>query len=138
MFKNLSFIAALLMMSTSIACPRQEPGDLTGVRWIRSHEEDRQGVRIYRQQNFPFPASRGRSGMELHKDGSGFYGEIAPGDGVIWQPARWNLHPDSLLEIMVKPKGSPGVSRYTFKLITVETGKLSLVFIKQEEVPAGN
>jgi hypothetical protein len=46
-------------------------------QWVHSHEEDGEGETVFRPASYAFPPSRGRSGLDLHSDGS--YGESAPG-----------------------------------------------------------
>jgi hypothetical protein len=46
-------------------------------RWVHSHEEDTDEEMVFRPQSYAFPPSRGRTGLDLHEDGS--YAENAPG-----------------------------------------------------------
>jgi hypothetical protein len=45
--------------------------------WVHSHEEDTEDEQVFRPASYAFPPSRGRSGLDLHPDGS--YGESVPG-----------------------------------------------------------
>ncbi len=45
------------------------PSPVLGV-WLHSHEDDTPTVSIYRPRDFPFPRSRGRSGLEFREDGT--------------------------------------------------------------------
>jgi hypothetical protein len=38
-------------------------------RWIHSHEEDTDDLRVYRPDDWDFPPARGRRGFELRPDG---------------------------------------------------------------------
>jgi len=38
--------------------------------WIHSHEDDIDGLKVYRPKGYDFPASRGRVGLDLKSDGS--------------------------------------------------------------------
>jgi hypothetical protein len=42
---------------------------LTDRVWVRSHEEERGPVRVYRPEGYPFPPARGREGLTFHGDG---------------------------------------------------------------------
>jgi hypothetical protein len=49
--------------------------------WIHSHEEDAQGVTVYRPRGYSFPPSRGREGFDFRKGGKVVYFGIARADG---------------------------------------------------------
>ena len=50
-------------------------------QWIHSHEEDAEGVMVYRPANYSFPPSRGRMGFEFREGGKLVYYGIARADG---------------------------------------------------------
>lgn len=61
-------------------------------RWLRSHEEETVGAEeVYRPHKWPFPRSRGRSGLELQADG--VYMRIGPGpdDRSEARAGRWEV-----------------------------------------------
>ena len=57
--------------------------------WIHSQEEDKGAVQTYRTKDFKFPASRGRAGFEIKKDGEFIDHPIAPADGNETVPGKW-------------------------------------------------
>ena len=52
---------------------------LTDRTWIRSPEEEKDEIRVYRLEHYPFPLARGREGLTFHRDGRFEY--RAPGRG---------------------------------------------------------
>jgi hypothetical protein len=42
---------------------------LTDRTWLRSPEEERGALRVYRPEGHPFPPARGREGLTFHSDG---------------------------------------------------------------------
>ena len=50
-------------------------------RWMHSHEEDAQGVTVYRREGYSFPPSRGRIGFDFRGGGELIYIGIARTDG---------------------------------------------------------
>ncbi|MGH3885619.1 MAG: hypothetical protein ACRDSZ_03445 [Pseudonocardiaceae bacterium] len=53
--------------------------NLTDRVWLRSREEERGSVRVYRPEDYPFPPARGRDGLVFHADGGFDY--LGPGRG---------------------------------------------------------
>jgi len=60
-------------------------------RWLRAHEEDEGDAQVYRPASHELPPSRGRSGLELRRDGSLL--ETRPGadDRSAATRGRWTL-----------------------------------------------
>ncbi|CAA7623318.1 hypothetical protein MTBLM5_510014 [Magnetospirillum sp. LM-5] len=73
------------------------PAPLLVGRWRHSHEEDLGGDRVFRREDFPFPPSRGRQGLELLAGGDLVADEIAATDGTDQVAGRWWLDPDGRL-----------------------------------------
>lgn len=69
----------------------KELRSLLARRWLHSHEEETPTERVYRPEAFPFPPSRGRSGFELHPDGSAERIGIGGDDRREVLPAHWEL-----------------------------------------------
>ena len=67
-------------------------------RWGRSHEEDHDGVEVYRPAGFHFPPARGRAWIEVRPDGT--FVELAPGRADVPEPVEgtWVLGSDAGLE----------------------------------------
>jgi len=65
------------------------PEEIFGA-WIHSHEEDTEGVQVYRARGHSFPPSRGRRGFEVHRGGEFTFLGIAPADGSRPVPGHWH------------------------------------------------
>ena len=70
----------MLETNSSRDNPDQLPSCLFRL-WIHSHEEDSEGVKVYRPSDYKFPPSRGRNGFEIKVNGEFIYYGIAPTDG---------------------------------------------------------
>lgn len=102
--------------------------ELMGKNWIHSHEEDKNGLKAFRTQDFSFPPSRGREGFEFNEDGTFIYHSIAPTDGTQKNKGIWTAKGD---EITVKFQGD---SSYKKELIfKIEGYKNGLLTIEEKE-----
>jgi hypothetical protein len=70
-------------------------------RWIHSHEEDAEGVTVYRPADYAFPPSRGRTGFEFREGGELVYGGIARADGTALSSGHWTLTEPNRISIEV-------------------------------------
>jgi len=61
--------------------------------WMRSHEEERGDVRVYRPDDYPFPPARGREGLSFHRDGQLDYLVPGRGDRPMAEPGTWQADP---------------------------------------------
>lgn len=103
--------------------------ELTGKTWLHSHEEDKNGLRAFRTQDFSFPPSRGREGFEFHEDSTFIYYSIAPTDGTQRNKGTWTAKGN---EIMVK---FPGDTSYKKELIfKIEGYENGLLTIEEKEI----
>jgi hypothetical protein len=66
---------------------------------MHSFEEDHDGVVVYRPADYPFPAARGREGMEFQPDGTYVDWTIGRGDAQTPQPGRWQPAPGNRLQV---------------------------------------
>jgi hypothetical protein len=57
--------------------------------WLHSHEEDHDGITVYRPAGFPFPPARGRRGLELRPDGGAVEYAIGRNDVDVARPGSW-------------------------------------------------
>src|SRR5258708_26347512 len=64
--------------------------------WMHSHEEDTPTTTVYRPADFPFPRSRGRSGMHLQPDGTLTDRMPGPADETVSATGTWKLSGDKL------------------------------------------
>lgn len=70
-------------------------------RWIHSHEEDTQGVMVYRRKGYGFPPSRGRTGFELREGGKLTYFAIGRADGSEQFSGSWAIEGSNRIRISV-------------------------------------
>lgn len=66
------------------------PPNLAGI-WIHSHEEDHDGLQVYRPAGYPFPPARGRNSLTLEPDGSARSGSPGPDDRGTTAEGSWLL-----------------------------------------------
>lgn len=78
--------------------PEIAPSILTGM-WIHSFEEDNTRQKVYRPEDYPFPAARGREGFEIRQDGRFIYRVIAPADGYLTYEGEWELRNGRILSV---------------------------------------
>ena len=60
--------------------------------WHHSHEEDQEGLQVYRTDNYNFPPSRGRLGFSIKENNVAVIFAIARGDGQDKQNGKWLLN----------------------------------------------
>lgn len=49
-------------------------------QWVHSHEDDHDGMQVFRPAPYPFPPARGRTAFTLQPDGSAVTGQPGPVD----------------------------------------------------------
>ena len=64
--------------------------------WVHSHEEDADGLTVYRTPAFAFPPSRGRAVFTLRPDGGAETGHPGADDRTSRSGGRWELEGDLL------------------------------------------
>lgn len=69
--------------------------------WIHSHEEDEQGIMVYRPANYNFPPSRGRAGFEFREGGTLVYYGIGRADGSEQSSGRWLIKEPNRVRVHV-------------------------------------
>jgi hypothetical protein len=68
-------------------------------RWGHSFEEDREGVTVYRPEEYGFPPARGRRWIELRPDGGYVDWGIGRGDAPERREGRWQVDDDGRLRL---------------------------------------
>ena len=81
---------ALLAWGGVVSAQEKPPAEWIN-HWMHAHEEDVGGVKVYRQKDYKFPPSRGRTGFELKASGECTYYDIAPADGIKAVPGKWQI-----------------------------------------------
>jgi hypothetical protein len=70
--------------------------------WVHSHEEDAEGIRVYRPSTYKFPPARGRTGFEFRENGKLVYYGIQRADGVDESPGRWVIEEPNRIKVSVE------------------------------------
>jgi hypothetical protein len=60
--------------------------------WVHAHEEDAQGLTVYRPGKHPLPPSRGRQSLDLRPDGTITESGPGPADRTQRTSGRWTLN----------------------------------------------
>jgi hypothetical protein len=100
-------------------------GTLTDRVWVRSHEEEKGPVRIYRPQGYPFPPARGREGLSFNSDGAFEYITPGRGDQPVGVPGRWHGDPGDPARISAEADGV----KIELKIIEVTDDMLRLEWL---------
>ena len=100
---------------------------LTGA-WKHAHEEDAQGVSVFRPANIAFAPSRGRMSFELRPDGVAVYGGLGAADAPTSEVVRWEISPAKNLTI-----NRDGKSILQAEVVSATKSKLALKI-----APSGN
>jgi hypothetical protein len=82
-------------LGAAVAKSSLDPAHLVG-SWSHSHEEDDDGVQIFRSAEYDFPPSRGRETFTLHPDGTAVTGLPGPDDRGISTDGTWQFEGDIL------------------------------------------
>ncbi len=115
--------------------------DILYGKWLNSYEEQKDdGLLIYRPISFPFPVSRGRTGIEFLKEGKFKEYTFLPDDRPFVNEGEWIYGIETkTLEITfhkleVNPLPTTVIFRdgYVFKIISLENGLLK---IRKFEMP---
>jgi len=70
-------------------------------RWIHSHEEDVEGVKVYCPAHYNFPSSRGRTGYDFGEGGKLVYFGIGAADGSESFSGSWHIEAPNQVRINV-------------------------------------
>jgi hypothetical protein len=98
--------------------------------WIHSQEEDKGAVQTYRTKDFKFPASRGRAGFEIKKDGEFIDHPIAPADGNETVPGKWELVGEGKVKVTF-PK-QPDRTAFTLEIVSCDRAVLRVKRIEEK------
>jgi hypothetical protein len=114
-------LAALICAYTCTLLPAADkpprlPAAVIG-HWVHSHEEDGEGVKVYRLSGYHFPPARGRAGFEIKKGGVFIDHPIAPADGNESVEGTWKLGRDGKLTVTFADKERKAL---TFKVVSCD------------------
>ena len=88
--------------------------------WIHSHEEDHDGVTVYRPVGYPLPLARGRSGVEFLPDGTLIEHAVGRDDTAETRPGSWHLVGSDRLALV----GALGSRR--LRIVSLEDDRLEV------------
>jgi len=71
-------------------------------RWIHSYEDDSQDVMVYRNEDYLFPLSRGRKGLEFKDDGTFIRYDIGKDDLPRKVLGRWEPRNKNKIQLFIK------------------------------------
>lgn len=91
--------------------------------WTHSHEEDTQGVMIFRPSSYKFPLSRGREGFEIEPNGEFVAYKIAPTDGIDKFTGKWKAKKK---DIIIVSLDNNNIKPYQIKIISVTNEVLKI------------
>lgn len=139
-----------LLMITLMAnqCKKEKDGEGTGknvsnevkedilsqlydTEWYHSREEDKDGIRVYRDGSYKFPPSRGaRHGFKLEKEGKVWEYGSGPTDRPTKTEGSWKLKPESNAIEIKLTKYEREVS-YTLEFVSLNDNVLRLKKVDQ-------
>lgn len=76
-------------------------------RWWHSFEEDREGITVYRPDDYDFPLARGRGGLEFQADGTFIDYPVGPADAPESTLGRWHFAENRRLVISFTGSAKP-------------------------------
>lgn len=141
--KNIWFILLIVLLSLSAEKCKKEKGDqATDVKkmekmygeglfryWIHSREEDKDGIEVYRPNEYDFPPARGRDGFKINRDGSFFFIKPGPTDKPeITSKGNWYLDKQVLI---VKYEGTAHEYSHAETKIEIVSFKNDVLTIKK-------
>ena len=91
--------------------------------WRHSHEEDKDGLNVYRPSSYNFPAARGRAGFEFKKDGVFHSHEIAPTDGTKIVAGTWQAESKDTVRVTFADAKPPA---QRWRIVSCDKEKLVL------------
>ena len=123
--KNLLILSILLFFSACDTIKKAERlyGPNLFQQWKHAHEEDTKELKVYRPSSFDFPLSRGREGLNIHRDGTLVQTLIGASDLPEEVKAKWQLKHKSNLLIRPFEKNRP---TQEWEIIEVTKDKLTI------------
>ena len=77
--------------------------------WRHSHEEDTETYKVYRNQDFSFPPSRGRDAFTIKENGEFIHYEIGPVDLPVETQKVWEWQGKNTLFVVREVAGEEGM-----------------------------
>jgi len=99
--------------------------------WIHSYEEDSEDIKVFHTQNYDFPLSRGRKGLEFKKDGKFLRYEIGPVDVPKKIIGEWKAPTKNSINVLYSDLG---INEDTFDIIFCDKNILKIKMKSQSKV----
>lgn len=96
--------------------------------WLHAHEEDQEGISVYRPNTYAFPPSRGRTGFQFDHNGLFTQYDIAPTDGLEGRKGQWKVEGNNTVRISLDDKKDP---EYKLEIVSLENGVLKVRRLEQ-------
>ncbi len=93
------FKLSIIMIVTMLLSCDDKITDNLFQTWKHSHEEDEQGITVYRNSEYKFPPSRLREGFEINKDGGFQKYTIASNDVRKIKKGNWQKIDDNIIQL---------------------------------------
>jgi hypothetical protein len=120
--KNFVFGLILFVLISSQRCADQDYSKLLIKKWVHSYEEDSVDVTTYRPNDYKFPPSRGRRGMEFKPNGEFIRYDIAPSDGELPIYGKWEtVKGKKAVQIRLT---QPKAEAYQLEIVSVNENQL--------------
>ena len=113
----------LVISLTAQQCKQEINPDFLYQQWTHLHEEDAEGIEVYRNKEYSFPVSRGRKGFEFRKDGTFIQSDIGPVDVNVQTTGKWEKAGDREVKITL-PDGQP--SSYRMEIVDLSKDRLKV------------
>jgi hypothetical protein len=88
-------------------------------RWTHVHEEDHDGLQVFRPAGTDLPPARGRTSLRLDAGGDATAGYPGPDDRGVTDDGSWSLSGD-----LLTVTGAAGTT--TYQVVSVEADRLEL------------
>lgn len=98
--KVIASLIALVILS--LGCSNEVKSEVSSEmfrHWTHSHEEDSEGIKVYRPSEYNFPPSRGREGFELTEDGKFIRYGIGASDRPEAIVGTWTTKGDNKIQV---------------------------------------
>jgi hypothetical protein len=92
-------------------------------RWVHSHEEDTDEVRVFRPKGYPLPPARGRRGFELRENGEFVQYGIGQTDKSEATVGRWEADGARRANVSF-PDGR--LEPYVLEIVSLDDDKLAI------------
>ena len=121
-----TLLAALSVLLLAATC---QPGSKAAAMkqlertWLHAHEEDQDGIQVYRPNTYAFPPSRGRTGFAFDHNGLFTQFDIAPTDGLEGRKGKWSAENDHTLRITLDDKKDPD---YKLEIVSMNKDMLKV------------